>query len=277
MSTRLPGSGSKIQHGDVPRISTDPEARRPWEFAKLSEDERLEIEVRKVPLKALKARDKNARFMTTEQIRRLSDNLKRDGALTGTVLVYWPASEERGEILSGHHRVEAAINAGIEEDWAHVILNELTEVRKVSIQLSHNAIVGQDDPAILADMYSNLDSLVEKAYSGLTDDDVANFDGVDISSIGSTGVIYREVNILFLDGKEELFKEVVERAAAVQGQRNMPQFHLASDADFEKFFDSLVRIKQYHNVFNTAIAIRMMAIMALERLEQLQPPEEEKA
>ena len=40
-------------------------------------------------------------------MRRLTENLRRDGALSSAPLIYGD------RIISGHHRVEAAIKAGI--------------------------------------------------------------------------------------------------------------------------------------------------------------------
>jgi hypothetical protein len=57
---------------------------------------------------------------------------------------------------------------------------------------------------------------------------------------------------------------------------------LAADlSDFEHIFDSIIRVKEGLNVYNSALAFRMMATLAIERLDQMemekqQPPTEER-
>src|SRR5215472_18033197 len=94
----------------------------------------LAIELRRVDPRALKRREVNARFMEPEQFKRLVENVKVDGALTEIVLC---CQNEDGslEILSGHHRQEAAIAAGQATIWAMVITTPLDEERKYAIQL----------------------------------------------------------------------------------------------------------------------------------------------
>jgi hypothetical protein len=48
----------------------------------------------------------------------------------------------------GNHRVRAAIKAGIDESDVIDILTEISEERRLAIQLSQNAISGKDDPNI---------------------------------------------------------------------------------------------------------------------------------
>lgn len=46
--------------------------------------------------------------------------------------------------------------------------------------------------------------------------------------------------------------------------------YVAAYADFDRFFDAAVRIKAKFEAFNSAIAVRIMADLALERLAQLE-------
>ena len=73
------------------------------------------------------------------------ENFKTDGKMTGVVTV---CLEPDGslEILSGHHRTEAAIEAGFEEIEVLCITTPLDENRKKAIQLSRNSISGKDNP-----------------------------------------------------------------------------------------------------------------------------------
>ena len=77
------------------------------------------------------AAEENARFMTADQMRRLAGNLKKDNALTSAVLVYPDAESGKLVVLSGNHRVEAAILAGQKIIPVMVIQSYLTEERKL--------------------------------------------------------------------------------------------------------------------------------------------------
>ena len=45
---------------------------------------------------------------------------------------------------------------------------------------------------------------------------------------------------------------------------------MAAYQDFDRFFDSVVKTKTLKNITNTAIAIRTMADLALERIAELE-------
>ena len=120
--------------------------------------------------------EENARFMEGAEFKLLVDNLKVDGVLTSAPLVY------KGRVLSGNHRVEAAIAAGIIEADVLEITSEIDEERQLAIQLSHNAINGKDDPGRLAKLYSRLD-LTWKRFSGLTDGVFESMKELDIKAL----------------------------------------------------------------------------------------------
>ena len=140
----------------------------------------LRTELKTIPIRELtqlgpEVGQKNARSMPPATYKRLVDNIRQDGVLTSTPLVGRMAGDERLFVLSGNHRVAAAIDAGLEEAACITILDPIPRDRFSAIQLSHNAIEGEDDTSILEELYGILD-LDLKAYSGLTDDDFENED-----------------------------------------------------------------------------------------------------
>jgi hypothetical protein len=206
----------------------------------------------------------------------LAANVQRDGVLTSVPLVH------DGEVLSGNHRVQAALKAGVVAGfWLEVVgvLSEagrerlLARERRVSIQLSHNALVGEDDPNVLADLYMPL-PLDEKQYSGLTDDALKAADPLDIASLSAGAVAYQELQLLFLPEDAAVFRAALERIKKRAGKLAKVDVLVAALADFERLFDACVRVKEQRNVHNTALAVRVMAELALERLEELAGSEE---
>jgi hypothetical protein len=212
------------------------------------------------------AAEENARFMTADQMRRLASNLKKDNAITSAVLVYPDAESRKLVVLSGNHRVEAALLAGQQLIPVMVIQSYLTEERKLAIQLSHNAITGQDDPNILGKLYESL-TLEYKAYSGLTDDSFNILEKLDIDSLAIGTPQYEEILLQFLPADKEAFMSHLERLAKPKEKRT---YLLAEYEDYSRLFDAIVAVKQFKNIFNTAVAIRALADLAIERLQQLE-------
>jgi hypothetical protein len=96
----------------------------------------------------LKLLEKNARYMKAEQFQSLVENIKKDGNLSSLPLCY---REKDGKlrVLSGNHRVMAARKAEVESVLVMVLGDEKDADEQMAIQLSHNAIAGQDDLVIL--------------------------------------------------------------------------------------------------------------------------------
>ena len=212
----------------------------------------------RVKLRDLRLLEKNARYMKDAQFQQLVENLRADGCLTSAPLIY------DGDVLSGNHRVQAAIEAGIEEADAIEITSTLTRKQRTAIQLSHNAIVGQDDPSMLHDLYAGLD-LSAKTYSGLTDDDFKGLLEIDTAGLSVGAVTYDELVFLFLPEDEAVFLEAL---AKVESVKKRPRRLAANYKDFDRIFEAIIAVKEKHNIHNSAVALRVMADLALERLAQ---------
>lgn len=233
----------------------------------------LNTEIRRLPLKALKHLETNARYMTADQQKRLTENISRDGGLTSLPLVWLIQSEdgvpdsdpEMFEIVSGNHRVKSAREAGLTEIDVIVILNWISPERRVEIQLAHNAVGGQDDLSVLENLYEGL-SLAGKEYSGLTDDMFSGLKDLTLTGFNVDGPAYHEINLTFLPEDAEQFEELLKRAA-----KSAKVIHyLARYEDFDAMFDAIVRTKEQMNVQNSAVAIGLVAELANERLAQLE-------
>ena len=230
----------------------------------------LETRVYRCTLSELSHLQRNARYMTGEQLRRLQENIRRDGGLTSVPLIYRHEEDNRIEILSGNHRVEAAVAAGIIEGWVMEILTRLTPERRVAIQLSHNSITGQDDPSQLKALYDELD-LDWKQYSGLTDD-AFKMDPLDLTGLSLAGPTYEEITLLFLPEQADAFREAMQKF----GKRKPTGERYAADlADWERLFDTIVKVKDSYKIMNTAIAMRRIIDLANERLAELDVATEE--
>lgn len=210
--------------------------------------------------------------MTAQQMDQLVANIRRDGVLTSLPLCYEdPDTKAAGgveEVLSGHHRSEAAIKADLAEIDYLCIVSKLTESRKRAIQLSHNAITGQDDPATLAAMYAGLD-LDMKGYSGLDDSVLKAMEDVTLAGL-NIGVKYQEMAFFFLPEDAEA---VTGALATIDKAAKKNQAYVAAYKDFDEFFETAVRVKTKFQAFNTGVALRLMVDLAILQLEQMEAEE----
>jgi len=156
--------------------------------------DQIETSLSEVDPRTLKLLPKNAHFMPERTFKQLCDNLRRDGVLTSAPL----CAEVDGEtlVLSGNHRVKAALAVGLKTIPIILVESELSHERLVAIQLSHNALVGEDDPNILQELYASL-SVLEQRYSGLTDVDLGILTDPELKKLSVGMPEHDEVTIAF--------------------------------------------------------------------------------
>ncbi|EHM3440615.1 ParB N-terminal domain-containing protein [Salmonella enterica subsp. enterica] len=219
----------------------------------------IETAIRRVMLADLRLLETNAHYMDPDEFSRLVANIRKDGVLTSLPVVY------RGTVLSGNHRTQAAIKAGLEEADVIEILSELTEDEQKAIQLSHNAIKGKDDSNILRALYDSISSLDLKLYSGLTDDDF-KINDIDVQTLSFIQPAYEDMTIAFLPEEKSLFIEAIEKI----GKKAKDRLILtARMEDFDTVYRAVINAKSKLNIINTAEAFKTMAELALQRLEEL--------
>ncbi len=85
--------------------------------------------------KEIKLLQKNARYMPQEMFDNLVNNIANDGALTSLPLCHKDEDDDKYIVLSGNHRVQAAVHAGLQQILIIAIKKKLTREETVSIQL----------------------------------------------------------------------------------------------------------------------------------------------
>lgn len=119
--------------------------------------------------------------------------------------------------LSGNHRTKAAIEAGLGKILCLATEDELTQDQKIAIQLSQNAISGQDDPATLKLLYESILDTEMKKYSGLDDKTLELLDKLNPESINEANLEFKTVQILFLpDELDEVHKSLDKIKSALK-------------------------------------------------------------
>jgi len=115
------------------------------------------LEIWRVSPFRLKEQERNARVQSSHAFTSLVRNVKTRGALESLPFVC-----RQGEdfyIVSGHHRVRAAIQAELPTIVVLVDPSPRTRSEIVAKQLAHNAIQGKDDPAVLLQLMAEIDDV----------------------------------------------------------------------------------------------------------------------
>lgn len=206
--------------------------------------------------------ERNARYMDSPTFAALVRNIKADGQLRSVPLGIW--RDGRCHILSGNHRVAAAQQAGLAEIPILVTLAELTDAEARAVQLSHNAIVGEDDDVVLRALYDELGDVALKEYSGI---DEKMFEKVASATnpLATVGLNCRAITLIFLDHQANEFEAALERFA----KEELAETVILADArTYEPFLDAMSKIRSECNIKNRATAVSVMVRLALMQLKQ---------
>ena len=211
--------------------------------------------------------EKNARFMTKEQFSALTHNIKADGAMSSIPLCY---RQETGRllILSGNHRIKAAIEAGLDEFLVLLIDKPLSEAQKIAIQLSHNAIAGQDDEQILKELWKQIDDLEATIYSGLSAEVIEKLENTDFSTLSEQRILFKEVSLLFLPEEIESMTAICEGIVEAAAKKTVFAGRIS---EYNDVLEGIIVAKQGQKIINSTLAFFAMAKVVREYLEGKAP------
>ena len=191
---------------------------------------------------------KNARYFKPATFKQLVANVKKYGHLESTPLVYRDGDKYR--IISGHHRVQAAKEAGIE--WILVFVdNPASRDVVVAKQLAHNALEGKDDPVILAELFTEIADINLKLETGLE----SELHNVDYSAININLLSHKEVLFLFLPEDYVEVEKKIDAIAEASTMKPSYDVHLAPLKDYDKFIKLIQKTKKAKNIKNNAVAL----------------------
>ncbi len=217
-----------------------------------------------VPMDQLDLLEKNARYMTNEQFTNLVKNLKKDGELSS--VPFCLKVGDRYRVLSGNHRVKAAMEAGIAEVLILYRDEPMTRDEEVATILSHNAISGQDDLQTLKELYEEIQDVDLRYYSGLDDITLEKMEKLSLPPLSEIPLEYRQVTFVFLPEEAERLGAVVEEALdRVSGD----EAYLARFGDYDRFLDTLEAVKKATGVKNAATAIMLMLEVLEKHMDEL--------
>nr|WP_232371796.1 ParB/RepB/Spo0J family partition protein [Leptospira ainazelensis] len=207
------------------------------------------------PVKDCELLTVNARFMTPDQMNRLVENVKRDGFLSQ--LPFAVKIDEKYKIISGNHRVTASIKAKLPAILV-LYIEDIDSERELAIQLSHNSISGQDDLGILKTLYLQIKELDWKAYSGIDEQALLNYQIPELIPISESDIQLNEIRLFYADldlKRIDLTLEALEKKI-IDDKRDRVVL-----GDFERFVETMTEVKRRLNVKNHSVAfIKMIEI-----------------
>jgi len=231
--------------------------------------ESIKINPRKLILTKL-----NARYMKHETYMRLVKNLKKDKELEQDPfcayyeyyektdkIQYDEDGDPKLEVISGNHRVKAAIDAGIDEITVKVYISPLTKKERIAKQLAHNAIVGEDDPAILKQLYEMIDDVELKEYTGLDDRTLELLEKVTVESITEANIEFQKVSIYFLPSEIERIEKIIEKVLEMaKDERGW----IVSQKQYDDYMNAVLKASQSMGIRSVATAL-MIILEIFER------------
>lgn len=209
-------------------------------------------ELRIVDPKSLKILKENARYFKKGTFQQLTENIRKDKRLSSVPLCY-PVGESL-EVLSGNHRTQAAIEAGIEWIMVLVITEEMDKDRKISIQISHNSLVGEDDKQILSNLWAQIDDISAKCYAGLSSETVGELKKLKLSNFSTPALRTKSITFAFTELEFTVLSEVINELEESPGDL----VYLADLEQFAGFFAAVMKTKKKLNIKNGALAIRRL-------------------
>jgi hypothetical protein len=213
-------------------------------------------------LSSLREQDVNARMMATKEYGQLVNNIRQRGGLESVPYCVVPDGSSTVEVVSGHHRIRAAREAGLKK--APVIVDEsgLNRSQIISKQLAHNRLVGFDDQETLLKLFNLMDSPEDLLSSGLADDllDIPEV-SLDPLLAPHMDLNWKSVSFAFLPHQVDNLNKLVDSIPA-------SDMVAVGDIDqFDNFMKAVVGYGRLKNIRNAGIAIAILTDMALKQLE----------
>ena len=210
--------------------------------------------------------EKNARYFAPEVFKQLVDNIKSDGRLESIPLCYQTEEDKKNgkyHIISGHHRVGAAKQAGLE--WIMIfVIHPKDKDEIIAKQLSHNSLVGKDDKVILFELFEEIKKIEQKIASGIS----SEVEKISYTSLNFHLGNFKQFILLFSSGEDEKFDDLMKELENTTSFKQDDIVHIVDNKTFDKFADNLRKIKKTENIKNNAVAFSRMIDICSEQLKQ---------
>jgi hypothetical protein len=226
--------------------------------------------IAKVQIDKVKEQDINARVMKNEMQDQLTANISKRGQLES--LPFLVETENRLEIVSGHHRIKSARAAGLKEIVVIIDVSGLSRSQIAAKQLAHNAISGFDDDSTLREivkMITDVDDMIESFIGkDIMEEPLEQYD-----KMMSPAIQFDFKNVVFaflphqLEDMNTLVKNLETTAPEIIG--------VASYEQCKSFVETLSKYQKFTDIRNVGAAVHSMVQAANEKMDAAGFDEEE--
>lgn len=150
--------------------------------------------------------------MKDGDFKRLVNSIKKDGVLTSSILVQ-NIGNGKYRCISGHHRIKAAIKAGLNEAEC-IIVKDIDESTRIRLQLQHNDIHGEPDQSLVQELKK---SLLEEDLKLVAKDLGEAIDGD--TNIEYEEPLYSYVNICLMPESEKEFTQLLDQLCTDESKK----------------------------------------------------------
>jgi hypothetical protein len=221
-----------------------------------------------VELAKLREADVNAHVMAKDKFAQLVANIRQRGKLESLPYCAQPKGEGAIEILSGHHRVKAAREAGILRAHVMVDRSTLTRSQMIAKQIAHNALVGLDDESILRQLVKMIDNVDDLLATGLPKELLPTAEDQKVTLYTpSADFRWHTVTFAFLPHQTENLKALLD---ALQGTQDV--LCAACDGQWAEFLNKTAEYARIKNVRSASTAIAKLIAVAQAEIEAATPP-----
>jgi hypothetical protein len=219
--------------------------------------------VRMVDIGETREQDVNAQMMEPRHFERLIENIKERGQIESLPYLHRPNDDGPYHIISGHHRVRAARQAGVNIIPCLVDLTPMRRSQIVAKQIAHNELHGRPDTDILARLVAEIDDAADLLTTGLDPDMLPTVD-MDAPSLENPHVDYdwRMVTLTFLPEQLAAFDEA---ARLIESKNEL--IGVAPLALFNDFATKLAEYGRTKNIRSMATVVSVLTDMAARELE----------
>lgn len=222
------------------------------------------LEVWNLNITTIKEQDINAQVMDDRKMKILTSNIKERGALESLPYIYKDGDTFR--IISGHHRVRAANDAGMKSIYALVETNTLTKSQITSKQIAHNELVGEADREILTQLIKQMNDVDDMIASGLPDE-LLNTVLADNQTINIPQLTFdwRIINLTFLPNQVQNFDTLVKMI-----DNKSEEIGIVDRTLYDGFCNALSKFGKMKKVTSMSTVVALLTDIALREVERCQ-------
>jgi ParB-like chromosome segregation protein Spo0J len=203
--------------------------------------------------------------MAPYQMEILTETMKRHQRLESMPLCCFEVTKGGNRelcIIDGHHRVRAALAAGLVTGYVLVIEEELTREQIVSRQLAHNALTGYDEDAVLADLLAEITDTQLRRETGLELADLKERPALD--ALQAAELIPAEaVVLLFAPGERQKWDRAIKLLELLKAAEKTQEVQVADFKDFDSFAKGIRQVCRAEKITNVTKALAALSELIL--------------